>query len=296
MSITLGQFLSALDAKQVGQQYMARCVAHIDDTPSLSITERDGRAPLYCFGGCEQDDVIDELTRRELWPVETAQSKSRQKYVAQQAGGLELPPGLIEFAADLIRPEHGVMRRYLRLRGLDAVADLVDIAQHPQAWHKPTDTWWPCMVAAVRDHNDRLRSLHRTWLYHLDPPQKAPIEPNRMLYGGAPCAGCAIHLTPAGPVLLLGEGLESTSSAMKVLGVPNGWAAISSTHMKIVRLPDCVREVVIAADNDPPGLAAATTAALRFRREGRQVRIVKPGTCNDFNDVLMQRLGMEVRR
>lgn len=41
-----------------GGQYMARCPAHQDKTPSLSITEKDGKVLLYCFGGCKTEDVI----------------------------------------------------------------------------------------------------------------------------------------------------------------------------------------------------------------------------------------------
>lgn len=43
------------------------------------------------------------------------------------------------------------------------------------------------------------------------------------------------------------------------------------------------------ADNDPAGRQAAIRAAQRLRREGRRVRFVQPGPCNDFNDLLLLR-------
>lgn len=40
-------------------RWMARCPAHEDRRPSLSIRElEDGRTLLHCFGGCSVDDVL----------------------------------------------------------------------------------------------------------------------------------------------------------------------------------------------------------------------------------------------
>ncbi len=40
---------------KVNGGYMARCPAHEDRTPSLSVTERDGRVLVNCFAGCPTD-------------------------------------------------------------------------------------------------------------------------------------------------------------------------------------------------------------------------------------------------
>ena len=47
---------------------MARCPAHQDRTPSLSIAERDGKILLHCFAGCSYAAVVAELQRLNLWP------------------------------------------------------------------------------------------------------------------------------------------------------------------------------------------------------------------------------------
>jgi hypothetical protein len=40
-------------------RWIARCPAHDDNSPSLSIRETDeGRCLLYCFGGCSTSDVL----------------------------------------------------------------------------------------------------------------------------------------------------------------------------------------------------------------------------------------------
>ena len=45
-------------------RWLARCPAHDDRSPSLSITDRDGRVLLHCFGGCETEDVLGAVGLR----------------------------------------------------------------------------------------------------------------------------------------------------------------------------------------------------------------------------------------
>ena len=42
-----------------GNRWLARCPAHDDRSPSLSIREcDDGRSLIHCFAGCETEDVL----------------------------------------------------------------------------------------------------------------------------------------------------------------------------------------------------------------------------------------------
>lgn len=57
--MTAAAFAERLRARRVGAAWLARCPAHRDRTPSLSIREgRDGRVVLHCFGGCRTADVL----------------------------------------------------------------------------------------------------------------------------------------------------------------------------------------------------------------------------------------------
>ncbi len=57
-----------LGARKVGAGWLARCPAHDDQNPSLSIKEgEDGRALVYCHAGCDQERVIEALRSRGLW-------------------------------------------------------------------------------------------------------------------------------------------------------------------------------------------------------------------------------------
>lgn len=46
---------------------LVHCPSHDDAHPSLSITEREGKALLKCHTGCTQDDLIAALKERGLW-------------------------------------------------------------------------------------------------------------------------------------------------------------------------------------------------------------------------------------
>lgn len=57
----------ALKAKKVGNGYSAKCPAHDDSNPSLSLSEGpDGKVLFYCHAGCSQDSVINALKERNI--------------------------------------------------------------------------------------------------------------------------------------------------------------------------------------------------------------------------------------
>jgi putative DNA primase/helicase len=64
------------------------------------------------------------------------------------------------------------------------------------------------------------------------------------------------------------------------------WSAISAVGLRTTNLPSPIRTVTILADGEDAGEAAARSAALRWRGEGRRVLIARAPRGLDFNDVL----------
>lgn len=59
----------ALGGKRNGSGWKARCPAHDDRNPSLSINaDADGRPLLHCHAGCSQEAVIEALRGQGIWP------------------------------------------------------------------------------------------------------------------------------------------------------------------------------------------------------------------------------------
>src|SRR5829696_3393046 len=56
----------ALGGRRCGSGWVARCPAHDDRTPSLSIREKGGKILVHCHTGCPQDAVLQELRVRGL--------------------------------------------------------------------------------------------------------------------------------------------------------------------------------------------------------------------------------------
>ena len=61
-SSTLSNIIRQLDAKRHGERWQAKCPAHDDNKPSLSIsTGDDGRILLHCHAGCAVDAITTKL-------------------------------------------------------------------------------------------------------------------------------------------------------------------------------------------------------------------------------------------
>jgi hypothetical protein len=88
---------------------------------------------------------------------------------------------------------------------------------------------------------------------------------------------------------MIAEGIETALSAMQATGLP-AWAALSTSGLRTLDLPNDLRDVIVLADGDDSGEAAARDCAWRWKRAGRRVRIARPPQGIDFNDLLMGHL------
>ena len=179
------------------------------------------------------------------------------------------------------RPLAGtVAAAYLDARGVGRVARAPALRFHPGIAHPSVPGRFPALVAGVQDAAGDFMGIQRCYL---DGARKAALDPVRASLGSL--AGGAVRiLEPAGDALLLGEGIESTAAAVRVLGWPGGaWATLGTSGLRAVVLPASVRRVVVAADRDAGGLRAAAALAERLESEGRRVTIEVP-PCGDFAD------------
>ena len=141
------------------------------------------------------------------------------------------------------------------------------------------------MVALVtRGVDDAPIAIHRTFLAR-DGASKAPVEPSKMMLG--PCLGGVVRFAERGEVLMVGEGIETSLAAMQATGHA-AWAALSTSGLRGLDLPRDARDVIVLADGDDPGEAAAQDCAWRWKQEGRRVRIARAPQGLDFNDLLMR--------
>ena len=259
--------------------------------PASAIRETDdGTLLVRCHAGCSQHAVIDALTARRLWPGVSGRPLAQVPVPSRIPSEREPARNQARLKAAMAiwhqsEPAAGTLvETYFRSRGITLPPPRV-LAFQPRLRH-PTGGVWPGMVALVtRGRDDDAVGIHRTFLTR-DGGAKATVSPQKMMLG--PCGGGAVRLAAATDDVLVGEGLETCLAVMQATGRP-AWAALSAAGLRSLDLPEHICTVVVLADADPPGEAAALAVGRRWRRQGRDVRIARPPTGLDFNDVLLGR-------
>lgn len=181
----------------------------------------------------------------------------------------------------------------------------------------------PAVLAAIRDSEGRLLTVHRTYL------NRSLQKATRIRFSGRyikvtakkmvstqpvwqklkrTISGAAIQLcTPKKGVLALAEGVETALAAYKATGIPV-WATVSASMMEKVDIPPDVKLLIIWADRDRSGTGERAARALKERlareRKDVTVHIFLPPLAIparekgvDWNDVLVSQglLGFPIR-
>jgi putative DNA primase/helicase len=291
--MSLNDILSRLrGVRRSGDGYTAFCPAHDDrKTRSLSVREGEGgRILLHCFANCTYVQIVEALGfAPQAAPVPVLRTSIRPIRQADDAGRVEAARRIWREA----KPLPGTpAQRYLENREINLPTWPLALRYHPGCPH-PTGSRLPALVAAVavyREEKFHLVAVHR--IYVTSDGRKVAVEPRKASFGSV--KGGAIWLSRPTSQLLITEGIED---AMALMAVHHGdsrfadWtyaAAVSAGNLPNLELPPEVRTVIVAADNDKAGRQAATEAACRFIREGRDGRVAyPPGGFKDFNDALL---------
>jgi putative DNA primase/helicase len=284
----------ALNGRRCGDGWICRCPvpAHTDRHPSLRICERDGRVLVKCWGGCAQGDVINELKRGNLWNGKATWGRPKKKDPVAESDKPRDPMKIWRNAAPFVRGS--VADRYLKFRGIELTdVEARSLRVMSDLWHWPTQTRWPAMVARVTLANGVDLTSHQTFLWP-DGSGKAPIEKERLFAAGGKTANGGVWFGVACPELafIVGEGIESTLSEMRLRGATAGCAALSEIGIRRLILPPTAQRVRITADHDPhgQGIAAAREASRRWRAEGREVAAsMAPKVGEDANDLWLRK-------
>ena len=256
-----------LGGRWYGAYGTARCPAHDDQSPSLSLKDgRDGQLLLYCFAGCEFGQIREAIVSRN------GGSKHASGNLAASDG--RSPPSYqaLQWLVAKIWTESRAIQgsqaeRYLRTRGVTGT--LAATLRFHAGLRHPGGHRLPAMLARVDHVDGRRPGLHRTYL---DPvgPRKANCNPAKMMLGT--CKGGAAHLRDGCRSLTVAEGIETALSVG--MGLEPGaalWAALSTAGMAGLALPNPVvfgGLLLIATDGDKPGRAAGSTLADRAVAQG----------------------------
>ncbi len=279
--------VSALSLKTCGKQSWQGNCPSCGYADAFSLTVKDGKPLWHCHACGDGEGIQLCLQAQGLLGGRRESFSFVRRFQPMQRVQKEADPGKRDYARKLwagsLPITDTVAADYLHGRGLVGPYPAA-LRFLPDCPHTPTGQKHPTIIAAgMRWPDAKLIAIHRTYLKP-DGSGKIDHPQARMMLGDA--TGGAVQLAPAAERMGVAEGIETALSVQQETGLPM-WACLSTSGLQNVMLPDIVREVVICADNDAPGLKAAHAAADRLSLLGKQVRIALPPQAgHDFNDIL----------
>jgi DNA primase len=306
-----------------GRELVGLCPFHGERSPSFTVAEAKGF--YHCFGCGAHGDALDFLMAVEN--VDFVEAVEITATIAGMVAGEPLEPASVPppkplrlSPAELERkrqdeiewarrvfgtgvPALGTLVEvYLRSRGIERPLPL-SLRFAPALFHRESGRKFPAMLGGIQNIEGRLVGVHRTFLRR-DGAGKADVEPAKKVGGIA--WGGAVRLTPAQPIIVIGEGIETTLSvvasfydaehdAAMIEGEPAAfWAALSLGNIAGggigeggphpsrsgkrlpspvpdpgrpgLMLPDIVRRVILLADADSGDPATAEVLLQRGAR------------------------------
>jgi len=232
-----------------------------------------------------------DADKRAKEAAETAAKKMRRAkaiYLDAKKAQFDLTPAAIYLAGRGLD-----VRRLSRLPGC--------LGYLPEMWHSDTNTKWPVMIAGFTNNAGETIAVHRTFL-RPDGSGKAPVAPQRKIWPSF--EGAAIRLWRGESGLSIDaaakQGLRET--LVLVEGVEDGLAvALSAPHYRVwcagslsnianIKIPECVDEVIVCADNDwgkKQAQQLLDRGVEAIINQSKAVRVARSNRGKDMNDALV---------
>ncbi|WP_413718926.1 toprim domain-containing protein [Silicimonas sp. MF1-12-2] len=280
------QLTEALNGKWQRNQGRALCPVCGGDPKNPPLSIKDGQKGVLFFchkSRCAFSDIAENLRLHGLDEALREQDTGDNLLVARKAWADDTKRRegqARQCWTDCTEIDGTPAETYLRRRGIAIEAD--NLGFHPACWHGPTAHRYPALVAKIEGGEGF--AVHRTYL--TQDGRKAEIAPNKMTLG--PMRGGCVRLTYAGgQPWIVGEGIESTLSALIRYGKPaSACAALSTSGMINMRLPSHPGRLIIALDGDEAGRTAAKELGTRAVLSDWSVDFADPGDGKDHNDLL----------
>jgi hypothetical protein len=131
----------------------------------------------------------------------------------------------------------------------------------------------PALIVAINDPAGNLVAVQR--IYVTEDGRKAPVPKPKRTLGPVKDGAARLADWRTTDRLALTEGVEDALAYMQLTDTPT-WAACGSGMVPGMILPLAIRNVVVVADADEPGMKAAREAYAAFTNQGRNVRVIRP--------------------
>ena len=303
---------SAPDDLEYGRMHRFSLNGKPGDTAGWCHPFDDGRAGVYGDFRTGLSSVWIATRPDLMTPAERAdlarrllQNKTRRQQTQQAEWAAEAPRLARLWAQCLPVPADGCgndpVTKYLRHRLALAAGESLAvpdvIRMHPGLPYHHDGVrvgTWPAMVVSIQAVDGAAVALHRTWLTPAGCKASTAGPVKKLSRAAGLVMGGCIRLAWPGAGASLGvmgiaEGIETALAARQASGLP-AVAAYSAGALAAWHWPPGLRRLVIFADHDTAGAAAADKLRQRVRAAGLTVTVIMPSTAGaDWADVWAQR-------
>ncbi len=269
-----------------GRRALIRGPGHGPADRSVSLLEtEDGRVLIHCFS--PRDDW--RAVRAELADLGLlAESDYEHAAVSEPIVRVQVDQRDEDRRARVLRLwEESVAvagtvgERYLRARAIEGELPGADVLRfHPRMTSLEDRERRPALIAGLVNKDGVLEGIQVT-LLTAHGAAKAPLATPRRTIGKL--MGHYVRIDAPGDVLIVAEGLETALSARRALGA-GAWAFLSAENLAQFEPPLVIDKLVIAADHDEAGLAAAARLQARVETSIACEIALPPDGHPDWND------------
>lgn len=269
-----------------GRRALIRGPGHGPGDRSVSLLEtEDGRVLIHCFS--PRDDW--RAVRAELADLGLlAESDYEHAAVSEPIVRVQVDQRDEDRRARVLRLwEESVAvagtvgERYLRARAIEGELPGADVLRfHPRMTSLEDRERRPALIAGLVNKDGVLEGIQVT-LLTAHGAAKAPLATPRRTIGKL--MGHYVRIDAPGDVLIVAEGLETALSARRALGA-GAWAFLSAENLAQFEPPLVIDKLVIAADHDEAGLAAAARLQARVETSIACEIALPPDGHPDWND------------
>jgi putative DNA primase/helicase len=273
----LGLVTAAQDmTKQLGGAWheshgLARCPAHADQTPSLSIKPGHSAVLFHCFAGCSQDAIMNALRLGQFSTALNDVSELPHNELSR----------LVASTWAKARPVGATpAERYLASRRIANHATARFIAR-AVTYENGRRMELPALVLPLHRHST-LVALSRIFIDETGAKNRLLQRPKRILGSHR---GAAIKIgRQEGHQLFIAEGYEDAESVKAMFGLSHCWAVTGNELYASLVLPPLVRQVTIFSQHGKAAANGVDKARAHFADQNATLTVELPPPSGDWND------------
>lgn len=269
-----------------GRRALIRGPGHGPADRSVSLLEtEDGRVLIHCFS--PRDDW--RAVRAELADLGLlAESDYEHAAVSEPIVRVQVDQRdedrrarVLRLWEEAVAAAGTVGERYLRARAIEGELPGADVLRfHPRMTSLEDRERRPALIAGLVNKDGVLEGIQVTLLTAHGAAKAALATPRRTI---GKLMGHYVRIDAPGDVLIVAEGLETALSARRALGA-GAWAFLSAENLAQFEPPLVIDKLVIAADHDEAGLAAAARLQARVETSIACEIALPPDGHPDWND------------